>query len=172
MDTIYYHDIKRYKYRLAREYHVQIPLYGRAGGTFLLEIDAKGWLWFDKGYCWDGPSGPTIDTPGSLRASLIHDGMYALLKLGVLQPEAKALADVILRDTYIEDAMRVLKYQRNLELAGRTDDRWFGGVRDWLSDRKHASLVAVVRTRAAAWHAAVKLAGSGGDQPGEEQAPL
>ena len=31
-----------------------------------------------KNYSWDGPSGPTIDSESSLRASLIHDVLYQI----------------------------------------------------------------------------------------------
>ena len=29
-----------------------------------------------KGYCWDGPSGPTLDTEDAMRASMFHDVLY------------------------------------------------------------------------------------------------
>lgn len=170
--TIYYHDIRAYKYRLSREHREQVPIYGREGGTPFMAIDARGTLWFHVGYCWDGPSGPTIDTPGSMRPSLIHDALYALLKMGVLPPEAKEIADIILRDAYIEDALRVLEHERQEALASRVEGRWFGGMRDWFSDKAHDTKVAVVRARAWAWYVAVRMAGSAGDQPSEQTAPV
>lgn len=54
------------------------------------------------GYAWDGPSGPTLDTPDSMRGSLIHDALYQLLREEALPAECRALADLefyrVLRD--------------------------------------------------------------------------
>ena len=33
-------------------------------------------LVIQTGYAWDGPSGPTLDTPDTMRASLVHDALY------------------------------------------------------------------------------------------------
>ena len=34
----------------------------------------------EKDYAWDGPSGPTIDTSNSMRASLVHDVLYQAMR--------------------------------------------------------------------------------------------
>lgn len=172
MDMIYYHDLARYKYRLSRPYATQVALYGRAGGSHFIEIDDKGRLRFASGYAWDGPSGPTVDTPGAMRPSLIHDGLYQLIGLGILPAEAKDLADQILKQTYVQDAMLVIKHGRELELAARAEGRWLGGMRDWWSDRRYNALVAAVHVRAEAWYVAVQTFGSGGEHPPELTAPL
>ena len=41
----------------------------------LMKVTGKS-ICFDRGYAWDGPSGPTIDTPDAMPASLVHDGLY------------------------------------------------------------------------------------------------
>ncbi len=33
-----------------------------------------------KGYAWDGPSGPVKDTKDNMRASLVHDALYQLMR--------------------------------------------------------------------------------------------
>ena len=33
-----------------------------------------------KGYAWDGPSGPVKDTKKNMRASLVHDALYQLMR--------------------------------------------------------------------------------------------
>lgn len=35
-------------------------------------------------YWWDGPSGPAIDTPNWLWASLVHDALYQAMKTGLI----------------------------------------------------------------------------------------
>ena len=45
------------------------------------------------GYRWDGCSGPTVDTPTNMRAGLVHDSLYQLMRLGVLPQSARRFAD-------------------------------------------------------------------------------
>ena len=45
------------------------------------------------GYRWDGCSGPTVDTPTNMRAGLVHDSLYQLMRLGVLPQSARVVAD-------------------------------------------------------------------------------
>lgn len=172
MDQIRYHDTSGFKYRLAADYHCKIGVYGRKGGSPFLRLDDDGVLWFSAGYCWDGPSGPTIDTAGAMRPSLIHDGMYELIRLGVLPKEAKDLADEILRQEYIKDATRVVRYDHAQYLASKTDGMWFEGARDWLAQRRYDLAMKVIHLRANAWYAAVQSVGAGGERPPELTAPL
>ena len=58
------------------------------------------------GYAWDGPSGPTIDTKNFMRGSLVHDGLYQLMREGLLaHEEYRKSADDLLRDICVEDGM-------------------------------------------------------------------
>ncbi len=49
-------------------------------------------------YAWDGPSGPTVDTPGAMRPSLLHDALYQLMRMGLLSEDAREWADKLYRD--------------------------------------------------------------------------
>jgi len=51
-----------------------------------------------KRYCYDGPSGPTIDTKSSMVPSLMHDAMYQLIRLQLLSVDFK---DEIDKEFYI-----------------------------------------------------------------------
>ena len=62
-----------------------------------------------KGYCWDGPSGPTIDTEDSLRASLFHDALYQAMQAGVLPYLNRKRSDRIFRSILKEDGMSYLR---------------------------------------------------------------
>lgn len=77
----------------------------------LCSLDTTGLLRIQPGYAWDGPSGPTIDTPSFMRGSLIHDVLYQLLRQpGFAGAEndhviLRHRADLILHDICIEDGM-------------------------------------------------------------------
>ena len=75
-----------------------------------------------KGYAWDGPSGPTFDTPAFMRGSLIHDALYQLIREKHLRPEFRVVADKILYDILREDGMSLIR----AKIAYR-GVRWFGG---------------------------------------------
>ena len=58
-----------------------------------------------KGYAWDGPSGPTIDTKDFMRPSLVHDAFYQLMREGKLGQECRKDADELLKIMCIKDGM-------------------------------------------------------------------
>ncbi len=64
-----------------------------------------GLLWIKKGYCWDGCSGPTIDFKTNMRAGLVHDALYQLMRLGLLPIKYRPNTDSELRLVCIEDGM-------------------------------------------------------------------
>ena len=61
------------------------------------------------GYRWDGCSGPTFDTPTNMRAGLVHDALYQLMRLGVLPQAARAQADREFLHIMKEDGMGWLR---------------------------------------------------------------
>lgn len=58
-----------------------------------------------KGYAWDGPSGPTLDTKTFMRGSLYHDILYQLINESVIPNTNRKRADEILREICLEDGM-------------------------------------------------------------------
>lgn len=57
------------------------------------------------GYAWDGASGPTVDTPSSMRASLVHDALYQCMRNGHLKRSDRIPADRIFYKILKEDGM-------------------------------------------------------------------
>ena len=57
------------------------------------------------GYAWDGPSGLTIDTRNSMRASLVHDVLYQTIREGGLRESIRRRADLEFRRILKEDGM-------------------------------------------------------------------
>ena len=104
-DKIRYRD--GYKYQLAADYVLRVPcLPERAVDANFLKLDLMGNLRIVEGYAWDGPSGPTIDTPDFMRGSLVHDALYQLMQEGYLDEAIwRETADKLLRQICLEDGM-------------------------------------------------------------------
>lgn len=68
-------------------------------------LSKTGRLTMKKGYAWDGPSGPTIDTKNFMRGSLVHDACYQLMRAKLLPQDKRKPADVLLWLICIDDGM-------------------------------------------------------------------
>jgi hypothetical protein len=73
--------------------------------TPFISLDKTGCLIIQKGYAWDGPSGPTIDTKNFMRGSLVHDALYQLIRQKHLPKSAREAADKELARICLEDGM-------------------------------------------------------------------
>jgi hypothetical protein len=68
---------------------------GYAGKLGFISFTADGYFTVSPGFCWDGASGPTLDTPDSVCAALGHDTLYALMAAGKLAVHIyKPIADL------------------------------------------------------------------------------
>lgn len=96
-----------YKYQLAENYSIKIPIYPDDWtSTEFIQLEVDGWLTIWKGYAWDGPSGPVMDTKETMRASLVHDALYQLMRWGVLDGDVhQEAADKIFKRICIEDGL-------------------------------------------------------------------
>jgi hypothetical protein len=88
---------RTYKYNLHSDvtFQAKIQILKVRGSRFVT-IDKNGNLRIKKGYAWDGPSGPTIDTKNFMRGSLIHDALYQLMREGIIAQHQRKRADEIL----------------------------------------------------------------------------
>lgn len=103
---MFYKKRRAYKYNLHSDVEFETGLsVENPTDLGFLAIDATGKLTIRKGYSWDGPSGPAIDTRDFMRGSLIHDALYQLMRERVLPQSARKRADEILRDICIQDGM-------------------------------------------------------------------
>jgi hypothetical protein len=64
-----------------------------------------GTLRIRRGYAWDGPSGPTLDTKDAMQASLVHDALYQAIREGLLPRTLKEAADDMLYSLCRQDGM-------------------------------------------------------------------
>lgn len=94
-----------YKYQLARTYTHQTELRGHNVRSPFILLDPRGLLTIQKAYAWDGPSGPSIDTSTFMRASLVHDALYQLIREGHLHKREREYADRLMRDICLADGM-------------------------------------------------------------------
>lgn len=99
------HYRKGYKYQLAALLLFDTGITGYDIKTEFIELSPLGLLLIKSGYAWDGASGPTIDDDTNMRPSCVHDALYQLLRMGLLPPEYRELADEILEFTCREDGM-------------------------------------------------------------------
>jgi len=95
-----------YRYQLKKTYaYINDMLPAVMITTQYITLYANGRLVINKGYAWDGASGPVINTKSVARASLVHDALYQLIRTGVLKKEDRSTADKIFRQICIEDGM-------------------------------------------------------------------
>jgi hypothetical protein len=105
-DQIQYRKLKQYKYQLMALYGIQTSIKSESEIQLdYIMLRTDGMLFIHKGYCWDGPSGPTIDTPSFMRGSLIHDALYQLIRKGHISRSYRYYADALLYKICLEDDM-------------------------------------------------------------------
>lgn len=107
-DKIYYK--KGYKYQLNEDYDYQTDIIpNQEISDMFIKLDTNGLLTILTGYAWDGPSGPVIDTNHNMRASLVHDALYQLLRNENWDEEesekVRKKADKIFRKICIDDGV-------------------------------------------------------------------
>jgi len=123
MASIKYRNLAGYKYMLMEDYQIQTAILCKSIKTKYFEITPTGLLTVKTGYCWDGPSGPTIDTKNFMRGSLVHDALYQLMRLGAIHQSYREYADNLLARICREDGMSTVRSWWVLKGV-----RWFAGL--------------------------------------------
>ena len=93
-----------YKYELAEDViiHLVSILPKKEIEHEFFNFNVSGRLLIRKGYRWDGPSGPTVDSKSTLIASMVHDVGYQMTRDGHFSiDEDRALWDKIYRELLI-----------------------------------------------------------------------
>ena len=106
---IVYREIGRYKYMLTVPYQYQTGIGGRAISTAYYALHNDGRLMILDGYAWDGASGPARDTETFMRASLVHDCLYQMMREGHLDKSYRKHADKIMQAIAVEDGMNKVR---------------------------------------------------------------
>ena len=151
---ITYQHVRAWKYRTTQKHQTNIGIYplGVAEiksrwGEIVSVFSPDGTLFIADGYAWDGPSGPTIDTSDTMRASLYHDVGYQLMRKGLLAIEFKDRFDRLLERILIEDGLELVRLLEKMGgLVNKAKAMWIRNT---------------IKPRAAMWYQAVsKFAGS------------
>ena len=102
-----YRELGKYKYQLMDDYVIEIDIKPSEKKDFeFFSLSTNGILTIKKGYSWDGASGPAIDTRKIMRGALVHDVLYQLMRLSVLDHKVhRKRADQIMREICLEDNM-------------------------------------------------------------------
>ena len=113
-----------YKYQLANDYAQNISIKPKENiETSFINLDSEGHLLIKSGYAWDGPSGPVIDTEENMRASLVHDALYQLMRNQELSKRKyRKAADQLFKDMCKEDGVsnfRASAYYKALRKFGK-----------------------------------------------------
>ena len=111
-----------YKHQLAEGYVVEVPILPNADiKSEFIALDIVGQLTIKMGYAWDGPSGPVIDTTENMRASLVHDALYQLMRQGHLSSHTwRKTADQVFRDLCKADGV-----------SGYRANTWYRALRNF-----------------------------------------
>lgn len=96
-----------YNYQLKRRYSISTPLRpDRAVGNDFVSLTASGKLTLQAAYAWDGASGAP-DLASVMRASLVHDGLYQLIREGLLDAnDFRDDADELFYELCVEDGLQ------------------------------------------------------------------
>jgi len=98
--------LTKYKYQLNSAYQIQSEISPIQDiPSDFVDLDSSGMLTIKKHYAWDGASGPARDTKTILRASLVHDALYQLLSLELLDRKFKDDIDRLFQKICREDGM-------------------------------------------------------------------
>lgn len=98
---------KRYKYILQADYECQTGIkLPKAVFNPYISMHVDGKIIIKTGYAWDGPSGPAPDIKSLMRASLVHDALYQLMRESLIDYKTtRKNADRLLRDMSKEDGL-------------------------------------------------------------------
>lgn len=88
---------------LVEEFVVSTPVKGYNCRTTYICLSNDGTLKLFSGFRWDFGSGPAIDNPAMVYASIAHDAFYDLIKLKKLpRSKVRATVDRFFRDQLLE----------------------------------------------------------------------
>jgi hypothetical protein len=98
-----------YKYQLEKDFITEVEIFDESITSPYIELRPNGCLLIKKGYAWDGPSGPAIDTKDFMRGALVHDALYQLMREYGLNRDYRPTADTIMRKFCLIDGMNPIR---------------------------------------------------------------
>ena len=111
-----YKKLRQYKYEILKDIEIKLPYsFGYYSGEVkrnkkkAIVVIYDGKLYIKKGFRYDGPSGPTCDTPNSMFAAVIHDALYLLMRESIIPRELQKETDVLFRKLLIANGMNKIR---------------------------------------------------------------
>ena len=99
-----------YKYQETKTYSILVDIHPPEDIiSDFLRLSKKGTLRIIKGYAWDGPSGPTRDSKWNMRASLVHDALYQLIREGKIDVFYREYIDKLFYQILLEVGKKLCK---------------------------------------------------------------
>lgn len=113
--TGFYERLPHWKYRVTEKQSIYIRALAfhhaeirDRRGRLLAQLRA-GTLTVLPGFCWDGSSDPTIDTPNFMLGSLFRAALYQLFRIGQLPRSYRGVADALMRKVNIAEGMSYVR---------------------------------------------------------------
>lgn len=95
-----------YKYQLHSPFKLTINIKPEKDIiTHYIQLNTQGELLLNKGYAWDGASGPAPDFDNAMTGALVHDALYQLIRHGELSKSYKDEADYIFYELCIRSGL-------------------------------------------------------------------
>lgn len=111
-----------YKYQLAETQHLVTTIKPTKDiATEFISLTVDGHLTVRRAYCWDGASGPTIDTDNTITPSLAHDVFAQLMRNRLLPQSCRIASNELLEQMLAERGMSWLRRKAWLKTLN-----WFG----------------------------------------------
>lgn len=98
--------MKGFKYQMVDSFHVDIDIHPPVAiRTDFATLSTHGLLILKKGCASDGPSGPTIDTPETIKGAFVHDELCKMIRYGLLDRSFKEQVDAAAYKVWIASGM-------------------------------------------------------------------
>ncbi len=113
MSTIIrFREVKKYKFQLMESCSFNIDLHpekdifipSKPGRAFIY-LSSGGRLTVFSGYAWNVPGGALVGAASFMRASLVHNALYQLMRRRAISDEYRLYADRLLRKMCREDGL-------------------------------------------------------------------
>lgn len=114
-----YRELDDYKYQVKENFEIQTGIKGVSAVTEFISLSPDGLLKIKAGYAWNGSNWSS--DKHAMIASLVHDALYQLMRLGLLSRVVfRKPADALYRDMCIAESMS--KIEAGIRYRGL---RWF-----------------------------------------------
>ena len=100
----------KFKYQLINDYMIDIDFANPSNlQADFVELSSDGILRIKRGFVWDGVTGLAFDTRNFMRAALVHDALFHLLREHGANPALHQRADEMFRRIALDDGVNRIR---------------------------------------------------------------